>query len=74
MLCNEPLEGKVALAFPLSCVEKLFVPLDFRFPFVIASVLVGQGKPGILPILALLKWFDRSSVQGEVVRVASSSL
>ena len=64
MLCNEPLKARIALAFPLLCVEKLPVPLALRFPSAIASVLVGQGKPGIPPILALLKRFDRSSAQG----------
>jgi len=64
MLSNEPLEAKIALAFlPLSCVEKLLVPLDLRFPSAIVSILVGQGKPGIPPIFALLKRFDRSSVR-----------
>ena len=64
MLCNEALEGKVALTFPLLCVEKLLVPLDLRSPFVHPSVLDEQGKPGIPPILASLKRSDGSSIRG----------
>jgi hypothetical protein len=59
MLSNEPLEGEVALALPQSCMQQLFMSFDLSFPFVVSSMLVGQGKPSISPILGPLKRFDR---------------
>jgi hypothetical protein len=58
MLSNKPLEVKVALPLPLSRMQQLFVLFDLGFPFVVASILVGQSKPSISSILRPLEWFD----------------
>jgi hypothetical protein len=44
MLSNEPLEGIVALSLPFSCMQQPFISFDLGLPFVLASILAGQGK------------------------------
>ena len=48
MLSNKFLQRKIALSFPFSSMEQLFMSFDLGFPFVRASMLVRQGKPGTL--------------------------
>jgi hypothetical protein len=60
VLGNEPFEIKIALRRPFSRVQKLLMPLDLGFPFVLASMLARQGEPSFASILGPLKRFDRS--------------
>jgi hypothetical protein len=49
MLSNKPLEGEVALPFPLSCMQQLFLSFDLSIPFVVASsMLARQSKPSTI--------------------------
>jgi hypothetical protein len=59
MQSNKPLEGGVALPFPLSCMQQLFVSFDLSFPFVVASMLARLSKPSFSSILPPLERFDR---------------
>jgi hypothetical protein len=38
--------------------QQLFMAFDFGFPFIIASILAGQGEPSVSSILGSLVWFD----------------
>jgi hypothetical protein len=63
MLSKKPLKGKVALPLPLSRVQQVFVAFDLGFLFVVASILVGQGKPSLSSILCpALILFDQCSI------------
>jgi hypothetical protein len=62
MLSSEPLKGKVALPLPFSRMQKLSMSFDLDLPFVFASILVGQGKASVSPILRPVELFNRCSV------------
>jgi hypothetical protein len=62
MMSNKPLEGKVALPFPKSRMQQLFVAPDLGFLFVVSSILVGQSEPRHSSILRPLERLDRCGI------------
>ena len=44
MLGDKLLQGKIALSLPHTCVEEMFLSLDFRHPFVLSSIPLIQCR------------------------------
>ena len=49
--------GEIVLSLPDLHMKEIVLLLNLRFPFVLASILVGQCSPGTPSIFHMLEWF-----------------